>query len=121
MPRGDSSDKRASWRERLRRFDECRMTVAAFCADEGVSTPSFYAWRRKIHGPTQPRAKSRPAASGKLHAFERVVVTAATAVTIRLPGGARIEVPADHPETLRTVLGELLRAEHASESEGPSC
>jgi hypothetical protein len=39
------------WQERLSRFDKWHATVAQFCADEGISQPSFYHWRRKLRGP----------------------------------------------------------------------
>jgi len=45
---GGSSDARAQWRERLRRFDKREGTVAAFCEAESVSTWSLYDWRRKL-------------------------------------------------------------------------
>lgn len=53
------------WAERLRRFDLTDLTVAAFCAAEGVSEPSYYHWRRKLRGPvsrTQP-IKASPTAA----------------------------------------------------------
>jgi len=39
---------RAQWHERLRRFDQRRGTVAAFCAAESISAWSLYDWRRKL-------------------------------------------------------------------------
>jgi hypothetical protein len=36
------------WAERLARFVAAGQTVTAFCADEGVSVPSFYTWKRKL-------------------------------------------------------------------------
>ena len=30
------------WQGRLRRFDKSQTTVAPFCADEGISQPSYY-------------------------------------------------------------------------------
>ena len=38
------------WRERLGRFRQRDLTVADFCEDEGVSTASFYVWRRRLRG-----------------------------------------------------------------------
>ena len=40
------------WRERLRRFGQRGVAVAEFCEDEGVSTASFYNWRRRLRGGT---------------------------------------------------------------------
>jgi len=48
MARSVDGAKRRAWSERLRRFERCELTVAAFCEAEGVSTPSFYQWRRRL-------------------------------------------------------------------------
>ncbi len=45
---GEQDEQRAQWVERLKRFEKDGRTVAAFCAAEGVSTWSFYTWRRKL-------------------------------------------------------------------------
>jgi transposase len=44
------------WQQRLLRFESSGLSVSAFCDREGVSTPSFYAWRRRlrIEPPTPP-------------------------------------------------------------------
>ena len=41
---------RADWIARLDRFGRSALTVADFCADEGVSVSAFYQWRRKLRG-----------------------------------------------------------------------
>src|SRR5947209_4942385 len=38
----------AAWTERLARFPASGLTPAQFCAQQGVSLPSFYAWRRRL-------------------------------------------------------------------------
>lgn len=40
--------KEQSWRDLLARQDASRFSVAEFCRREGLSQPSFYAWRRTI-------------------------------------------------------------------------
>ena len=42
--------RRQVWAERLRRYSQSGLTVAAFCDQERVSLPSFYQWRRKLAG-----------------------------------------------------------------------
>ncbi len=37
-----------AWKSRLQRFYDGSVTVTEFCAAEGVSTPSFYQWQRRI-------------------------------------------------------------------------
>ncbi len=42
------SRKVQEWSERLLRFSKSEQTVVQFCRSEGVSQPSFYAWRKKL-------------------------------------------------------------------------
>jgi hypothetical protein len=37
-----------TWRLRLRRQAASGMSIPAFCSHEGVSSASFYAWRRRL-------------------------------------------------------------------------
>jgi transposase len=58
--RRDRTATRQRWLERLDRFRAAEQTVAAFCAAEGVSVPTFYSWRRLLAAeatsPAQPPA-----------------------------------------------------------------
>lgn len=97
----------AVWRRRLRRFEKAGKTVVGFCEAEDVSTASFYRWRKKLtHRPgTTSDDEHTPT-------FQAVRVTPDnTPVSIRLPGGARVEVPTDAIDAVRAVLGELLQHE----------
>ena len=111
------------WAERLERFTQSAMTVAAFCAAENVSQASYYYWRRKLQGPSrqsksdQPkppcpkparRKRRNPAnrtESLAPHAFVPIALASPNEhpqqptralTTIELPGGirVRIDVPA---------------------------
>ena|SRR5262245_57430993 len=46
MPRSADAATHRLWHERLERFARSGLNIAAFCQREGVSQPSFYAWRR---------------------------------------------------------------------------
>ena len=46
-PRRDAAKERF-WRKVVGGFDARRHTVRAWCAQHGVSEPSFYAWRREL-------------------------------------------------------------------------
>ena len=48
MARSKSAEKEEFWRLVLEEHDRSGMTVKDFCVQQGVSIPSFYAWRRKI-------------------------------------------------------------------------
>jgi len=39
--------KALEWQERLRRFEECDLTVSRFSGRERVTVPTFWYWRRK--------------------------------------------------------------------------
>jgi hypothetical protein len=43
-----SSGKEQYWRTRVRQWRASGMSVRAFCAERGLSEPSFYAWRRTL-------------------------------------------------------------------------
>ena len=40
-----------TWRRRLRRQAASGLSIPEFCARQGVSTASFYAWRRRLAAP----------------------------------------------------------------------
>jgi hypothetical protein len=57
-PRGSA---RLIWAERLARFPNSGLGPAQFCAHEGVSLASFYAWRRRLQADVPPAAdQARP-------------------------------------------------------------
>jgi hypothetical protein len=43
-----SVEKERFWQEVLKEQAKSGLTVKAFCQQQGVSVPSFYAWRRKL-------------------------------------------------------------------------
>ena len=48
MSRPSDPRKLAVWRERLKRFSSSGLAVGPFCSREGVSTASFYNWRKEL-------------------------------------------------------------------------
>jgi hypothetical protein len=76
------------WRERLERQRGSGLSISAFCEHEGVSTASFYRWRRQL-------TAQNPAERGRAALFVPVAVRAAAGVRIELPGGAVVHVPAE--------------------------
>ncbi len=53
------SEKRAYWRDVVRRQQESGLTVRGFCRDNNLSEPSFYGWRRTLS--REGRQTSQPA------------------------------------------------------------
>jgi transposase-like protein len=43
-----NAEKELRWREILERYADSGVSVREFCVSEGVSEPSFYAWRKKL-------------------------------------------------------------------------
>jgi transposase len=68
------------WQQRLLRFERSGLSVSAFCDREGFSTPSFYAWRRRL--------RIDPPAVSDAPRFLPVRVLAAAPVELVLPSGA---------------------------------
>ncbi len=68
---------------RLDRFERAGVSVARFCAREGVSVASFYKWRKKLGAPDVGRRRSRDR-----RAFQPVtIVPPASGVSIHLTCG----------------------------------
>ena len=45
---GSRAERRAFWQAVIKQHQASGRSVRAFCRDEGLSEPSFYAWRRKL-------------------------------------------------------------------------
>jgi transposase-like protein len=80
--------KRQAWRERLERFTRADMTVAEFCAEEGVSVASFYQWRRKLESDSQAHVPAPKFVPLELPAASPA--TSTTVMQVDLPGGVRV-------------------------------
>ncbi|MBI3462341.1 MAG: hypothetical protein HY000_04675 [Planctomycetes bacterium] len=108
--------KRRLWAERLRRFEQSDLTVAAFCQVERVSDASFYQWRKKLQGtqerpvigrqPVQQRSLGRARGT---EVFVPLQIVQSAMIEIYLPNGARITLPAGDPATLETAVAVVAR------------
>ena len=54
-----SSEKQLYWQEIIGRQAGSGLSVRQFCVAEGVSEPSFYAWRRKLGKPKRGGKRSQ--------------------------------------------------------------
>jgi transposase-like protein len=117
-------DKECFWRRVLQEFQQSGQGVRAFCEAHGLSTPSFYAWRRTIQErdrqhPSRSRRGSRPASRPVTGpgrpAFVPVTIAASAApLEVVLRDGRIVRVPAPFDAaTLRQLLAVL--------AEAPSC
>lgn len=79
------SERAVYWRGVVERQPGSGLTIAEFCEREGVSTASFYNWRRRL-------AESTPAQPS----FVPLSVTGAAAgawIEVVLPGAVTVRVP----------------------------
>lgn len=75
---------RQLWVERLARFPAAELSIAAFCAAEGVSVNSFFYWKRRLADPAVV-ADAEPC-------FLPVRVTSPVPVEVVLPNGATLRL-----------------------------
>ena len=107
MSRLPSPQKRAEWRQRLRRFARSKLSVAEFCRQEKVSVPSFYQWRKRLADRDSDKARqvSEPAT------FIPVQVTTVGRLHVTFPNGAKLELPAGDHELVKVSIESIARAQ----------
>lgn len=111
-----SAVKERLWRQHVSRHARSKRTVRDYCAEAGISEPSFYAWRSELarrDSATGRPARSEPTARrGTVTSTPRflpvtIAPPIASHVEVVLPNGLLIRVPAQDTAALKTVL-ELL-------------
>ena len=101
--------RRSIWKERLDRFQSTQLTVAEFCQREGVSAPSFYAWKKRLAvGRSNVPTSKHTATSSKF--VPLVVAGSPLPIRMTLPGGAAIELPIDRPEQTVQLMIAAIKA-----------
>ena len=105
-----SAEKESFWRLVMEEFRTSGLSVRAFCAREGLSEPSFYAWRRKL----QQRENQRPVAPGPSELVPVKIIKAADSeasdvsappLELITPTGFSLRFPANlQPRELTAVL-----------------
>jgi hypothetical protein len=107
-PRSRTANRQA-WTERLARFPHSGLTPAQFCAQEGVSLPSFYAWKRRL-------AAEQAEQAGSADTPDRtdgprllpVRLQPASPLELLLPGGAVLRLlPGCDLDLVRALLQTL--------------
>jgi transposase-like protein len=108
---------RQTWRELISRQQRSGLSIARFCETQGISTASFYKWRREFSQMTVPQRQ----------AFlpVEVLVTEPSddaPLRVRLTAGAVIEIPPQRTDVLLAVIEKIqtslphsrLQQEHTS-------
>jgi transposase len=89
------------WQQRLDRFRNSGLAVAHFCEREGISTASFYTWRRRLQADPTPPDSDTP----RLVPVRVVIPPASAPVELVLPTGLVLRLPPDtDPDWLRRLL-----------------
>ena len=111
MSRGNPRDPRKErfWRRMLRQWRRSGLSVRAFCAQQGLSEPSFYAWRRTLADRDPPAPAFVPVTLlPEPTARLTPDAAASTGLELLLPGGRVLRVGAAFDEpTLRRLLAVL--------------
>jgi transposase len=94
---------REAWAERLQRFAASGLSPAQFCAQEGVSLPSFYSWKRRLAADAQATNPAVPPAPDWLPVR---LPSPSPVLELTLPSGVSLRIP---PGTDEATLRALLR------------
>jgi hypothetical protein len=99
MPRHPDPAAAERWQQRLQRFSRSGLTVAAFCAREGIAPATFHAWKRRLRDAT---------AAPQFMPVRLTEPTAATPVELVLPSGCVLRLaPGCDPVWVRQFLDLL--------------
>ena len=108
-----SNHKELCWRDILNRQSKSGLSIRRFCAQEKISEPSFYAWRRKLQerktGDRLARKSRTADAPNNDHEFIPLTLLDGTsALDVIHPLGCRVRVTGEVDKTaLRHVLDVL--------------
>lgn len=114
MARRNIGEAAVRWREILKRYAGSSLSVREFCAKEGVSQPSFYAWRRKFRerendGSRPPGARRPKDVASRERMFVPLeLLGGAQPLEIVHPLGYRVQIGGEvNPVSLRQVIQVL--------------
>ena len=145
MARDRRAEKVAEWQARFARFERSGTTITQFCLDEGISTPSFFAWRRRLgrkavgadsrstarSDSTTRRSRTPPGGveevSPEPHQGQFIPVRVRddvtgppTTIVAELRGGMRVTISASDCEVLQQTIVALVQAD-AARAGGDAC
>jgi hypothetical protein len=102
--RARDEEKERQWRRRIEQWQASGLSVRDFCARHGLSTASFYNWRRVL----ERRAAEEPATFVPVQVVADAVPDQASALELVLADGRSVRVaPGFDAATLRQLLALL--------------
>ena len=93
------------WLEWLVDQPESGLSIADFCDSVGVSSNSFYVWKRKLRSKLNSATRKQHREAAAFVPMEVIGGCDSNPVVVELPCGASVKVPAD---SLKLVLRTLL-------------
>ena len=108
MARQQRTEREMYWQDLIDRQGANQQSIADFCQDEGISTASFYAWRRRLQSPGRPVSSQAPRSALVPLRIVPEPSLAREAVIVEWPGGIVMRVATGcDAATLRTVVATL--------------
>ena len=121
MSRTPDLQLRALWRERLRRQAGSGLTIAHFCAQEGLSTATFHAWKRRLRlielADALPTPPAQPAFLPVTVRLSEHASDEASPIVADLPNGIRLRIPTADARLACRLVRAVARAR--TDSGGP--
>lgn len=98
------ADREQFWRDLIARQKPSGQSIQEFCHSEGVSSPAFYSWRKRLRSANgKPRSQFLP-----VQVLTEAAESAPGRIEIVLDGGKRVRVePGFDEQSLRSVLAVL--------------
>ena len=106
MARRPDPALRQWWRELISLQPDSGLTIAQFCDQHGISTASFYLWRRKLDATNGPTTEGPPV-DGFLSVEVIDANTCGNPFRVHLAHGAVVEIPTDQRDVLLSVVRQL--------------
>jgi hypothetical protein len=113
MARGSREETVVFWRELVERQAAGDMTVAQLCDGAGVSTASFYAWKRRLRQAPSKRGSKPAAVAGMLVPVQlmgEAPPRTVPEIAIELPQGIVLRIPAGCDRPTVDVAVHAVRA-----------
>jgi hypothetical protein len=124
MAQESNGQLQKTWQNRIDRQRRSGQTVIQFCQQEGVSTPSYYKWKRKLQTeqPAQQKKTTRRKAKAQKRRPVKVAASSTSPPFVQLPlpappscpwievvlsEGTIVRIPQQNLAALKTVLGAL--------------
>jgi hypothetical protein len=114
MARTPDLQLRALWRDRLRRQAGSGLTIAQFCAHEGLSTATFQSWKRRLRlielAGTLPAPLASPAFLPVTVRLAEPDSAESPPILADLPNGIRLRIPTSDARLACRLVRAVARA-----------